>query len=178
MASAQSGYITTQQAAEAGYSPQLLLKHLRAGRLRRIRRGIYRLVHYPADEHEDLVVVWLWFERAGICSHQTALSLHDLSDAMLAQLHITLPAEWRHRRFRIPDGVVLHHADVSPEERTWFGPVPITSPARTLRDCARASLSPELLRMGAQQALRRGLVGRNEMGDVEQALAAFGGIAA
>jgi predicted transcriptional regulator of viral defense system len=124
------------------------------------------------------VVVWLWFERAGVFSHQTALSLHDLSDAMPAQLHITLPADWRHRRFRIPDGVVLHHADVPPEERTWFGPVPITSPARTLHDCARASVSPELLRMGAQQALRRGLVGRNEIGDVEQALAAFGGIAA
>src|SRR5437588_661538 len=110
-AAAQSGHVTTQQAAEAGYSPQLLLKHLRAGRLRRIRRGIYRLVHFPADEHEDLVVVWLWFERAGVFSHQTALALHDLSDAMPAQLHITLPADWRHRRFRIPDGVVLHHAD-------------------------------------------------------------------
>ena len=36
---AQEGYFTTQQAAEAGYSSQLLLKHIRAGRVVRIRRA-------------------------------------------------------------------------------------------------------------------------------------------
>lgn len=30
-ASAQDGYFTTRQAADAGYSSQLLLKHIRAG---------------------------------------------------------------------------------------------------------------------------------------------------
>ncbi|MBU1068633.1 type IV toxin-antitoxin system AbiEi family antitoxin domain-containing protein [Myxococcota bacterium] len=39
-ASAQEGYFTTRQAAEAGYSTQLLLKHIRAGRVVRTRRGI------------------------------------------------------------------------------------------------------------------------------------------
>ena len=64
-AAAQSGYVTTQQAADAGYSPQLLIKHLHAGRVLRIRRGIYRLVHFPASDHEELVVAWLWFQSAG-----------------------------------------------------------------------------------------------------------------
>jgi predicted transcriptional regulator of viral defense system len=57
-ASAQEGYFTTRQAAEAGYSSQLLLKHLRAGRVARAQRGIYRLVDFPAGEHEDLVTAW------------------------------------------------------------------------------------------------------------------------
>ncbi len=57
------------QAAEAGFSSQLLLNHIRAGRVTRTRRGIYRLVHFPAGEHEELVVAWLWSYRAGVVSH-------------------------------------------------------------------------------------------------------------
>ena len=74
--------------------------------------------------------------------------------------------------------MVLHHADVLPEERTWFGAVPITKPARSLNDCATEGLSPELLRQGAQQALQRGIVTQSELGAVEVALAPFGGISA
>ena len=177
-AGAQDGHFTTQQGADAGYSSQLLLKHIRGGRVARVRRGIYRLVHFPAGEHEELAVVWLWSERSGVFSHQTALALHGLSDVLPAQLHLTLPAGWRHRRFRVPSGVVLHHAAVPLDERAWFGPVPVTSPSRTLSDCARAFVSPDVLRQAAQQALRRGLVVKGELSEVEQALEPFGGIAA
>ena len=52
VASAQEGLFTTVQAADAGYSPQLLQKHLHAGRLHRVRRGVYRLVHFPPGDHE------------------------------------------------------------------------------------------------------------------------------
>jgi len=34
-AAAQEGLFTTQQAADAGYSPQLLIHHLRSGRVLR-----------------------------------------------------------------------------------------------------------------------------------------------
>lgn len=177
-AGAQDGYFTTRQAADAGYSTQLLLKHIRAGRVARTRRGIYRLVHFPAGEHEELVIAWLWSEQAGVISHQTALALHGLSDALPAHVHLTLPSAWRRRRFRVPADVVLHHADVPPEDRTWFGAVPTTNPRRSLNDCSREGLSPELLRQAAQQALRRGLVTKAELGDVEEALKPFGGLAA
>ena len=176
-ASAQEGYFTTGQAAEAGYSTHLLFKHIRAGRVVRTRRGIYRLVHFPAGDHEDLVAAWLWSDLIGVVSHQSALALHGLSDALPARVHITLPAAWRRRRFRVPPDIVLHHADVAPEERSWFGPVPATSAGRSLSDCAMGGLSPELLRQAARQALRRGLVTRSELGDVETALKPFGGLA-
>jgi len=42
----------------------------------------------------------------------TALSLHGLSDVLPAQIHITLPLSWRHRRFRVPRDVTLHHQAV------------------------------------------------------------------
>ena len=176
-AAGQEGLFTTQQAADAGYSPQLLVHHVRTGKVLRVQRGIYRLVHFPAGEHEELVASWLWSERAGVVSHQSALALHGLSDVLPAQVHLTLPAAWRRRRFRVPADVVLHHADVPAADRSWFGSVPITSPRRTLSDCARAPLSPELLSQAAHQALRRGLVGRDELGDVDVALKPFGGLA-
>lgn len=177
-AAAQEGLFTTRQAAEAGYSPQLLVHYVRTGKAIHVRRGIYRLVHFPAGEHEELVAAWLWSDLAGVVSHQTALALHGLSDALPAHVHLTLPAAWRRRRFRVPADVVLHHADVQSEDRAWFGAVPTTNPRRSLNDCARDGLSPELLRQAAQQALRRGLVTKPELGDVEVALEPFGGLLA
>jgi predicted transcriptional regulator of viral defense system len=175
-AASQQGLFTTKQAAEAGYSPQLLIHHLHAGKVLRLQRGIYRLIHFPPGEHEELVAAWLWSDQAGVLSHQTALALHGLSDALPAHLHLTLPTAWRKRRFRVPEGVVLHHADVEPADRTWFGAVPITNPRRTLIDLAHEGLSPELLRQATLQALRRGLVGREDLGEVERSLASFGGL--
>jgi predicted transcriptional regulator of viral defense system len=177
-AAGQEGLFTTKQAAEAGYSPQLLVHYVHIGRVVRVRRGIYRLVHFPAGEHEELVAAWLWSDLAGVVSHQTALALHGLSDALPVHVHLTLPAAWRRRRFRVPPDVVLHHADVPPEDRSWFGAVLATDPRRSLNDCARDGLSPELLQQAAQQALRRGLATTAELGDVAAALQPFGGLAA
>lgn len=177
-AAAQEGLFTTKQAAEAGYSPQLLVHYVHMGKAVRVRRGIYRLVHFPAGEHEELVTAWLWSELVGVVSHQSALALHGLSDALPVHIHLTLPAAWRRRRFRVPPDLVLHHADVPPEDRSWAGAVPITNPRRSLNDCAKDGLSPELLRQAARQALRRGLVAKHELDDVETALAPFGGLAA
>lgn len=175
IAEAQEGYFTTQQAALAGYSPQLLAHYVRIGRTLRVQRGIYRLVHFPPGEHEDLVAVWLWSEQAGTFSHQTALALYDLSDVLPARIHLTLPESWRKRRLRVPKLVVLHYADLLDSERHWVGPVRVTSPSRTLDDCARSSLTPDLMRQAAQQALHRGMV-RGSLPEVEEALKPFGGL--
>jgi len=178
VASGQEGHFTTGQAADAGYSPQLLRKHIQARRITRVRRGIYRLVHFPSSEHEELVVLWLWSERQGVFSHQTALSLHELSDVLPSKIHISVPASWTSRRLRVPKGVVVHHADVAKSDRSWFGAVPATSPSRTLDDCSSDKISPELLRQAAREALERGLVSKRELGEVRRALRGLGGLAA
>ncbi len=176
IASSQDGLFSTRQAAAAGYSDPLLAHHQKAGNIARIRRGIYRLVHFPAGEHEDLVAAWLWAESKAVLSHQTALSLHGLSDSLPAQIHLTLPLSWEKRRLRVPKGLTLHYADVSNKERTWAGAVPLTSIRRTLNDCALAGLTPDLLRQAAKQALTRGLVTKAELKEVEKALKPYGGI--
>lgn len=171
IAQSQLGYFTTQQAMSASYSPQLLHKYLANGRVCRVRRRIYRLVHFPASDHEDLVVLWLWAEQIGVFSHETALALHDLSDALPARTHMSVPATWRHRRLRVPDGLVLHYSDLDDIDRTSYSAVPVTTPRRTLRDCLEAHVSPDLVRQGVLQARQRGLISRREETELNSALA-------
>jgi predicted transcriptional regulator of viral defense system len=167
VASSQDGYFTTDQAGEAGYSRPLLDHHLHSRRFVRVRRGIYRLVEYPAGEQEDLVVAWLWSKHVGVFSHETALGLHQLSGALPAHLHLTLPASWARRRLVVPEGLRLHFGDVADAERAWVGPVPVTAPIRTLRDCQAAHLPPDLVAQAARDGLARGLFSRGEVAGVQ-----------
>ena len=168
---AQEGHFTTQQALDAGYSSQLLVKYLNSGKIIRVRRTVYRLKHFPPGQQEDLVALWLWSDRAGVFSHETALMLHELSDVLPARAHLTVPAKWRRRRIQVPDGVVLHYADVPKRDRAWVGAVPVTSPARTLTDCAADYVSPDFLSSAISQALARGMVSRPQATAVERAVA-------
>ncbi len=162
-AAAQGGHFTTQQATGAGYSSPLLHKYLNNGKVIRVRRGVYRLVHFPAGEDEDLVVYWLWSDREGVFSHETALARHDLSDLLPHRVEMTAPLSWKKRRLRVPDGLVLHFADIPPADRAWYGPVPITGAARTVLDCAAANVSPEFIEQAVRQGIESGLFLRDEV---------------
>jgi predicted transcriptional regulator of viral defense system len=158
----QEGHFTTKQAAVAGYSPQLLLKYLKNGRIARVRRGVYRMVHFPAGEHEDLATLWLWSDMEAVFSHETALMLHNLSDALPAMVNLTLPAAWEKRRLRVPKGVRVHHGDVKKSERVDLGSLPVTTVLRTLSDCVAAGVSPDLLNDAVRQAVARGLITKHD----------------
>lgn len=162
-AASQAGHFTTRQAAKAGYSPPLLHKYVANGKIGRVRRGVYRLVHFPASEDEDLVVYWLWSGQEGVFSHETALVRHGLSDLLPHQVEMTVPLAWRRRRLRIPKGLHLHYADVPPADRGWHGAVPMTRAARTVLDCASANVSPEFIEQAIRQGVQRGLFGAGEV---------------
>ena len=154
----QAGLFTLTQAEACGYSSQHLQKHLRAGRILRVQRGIYRLTQFPAGEHEELVAYWLWSDRAGVFSHETSLFLHDLSDVLPGKVHLTVPMAWRTRRLRIPDGLVLHHEDLAGPARTWVEVVPVTTARQAITECIIAHVSPELIEQAIRQARQRGLI--------------------
>lgn len=157
-AESQAGHFTLSEAQACGYSSQHLQKHLKAGRIVRVHRGIYRLTRFPPTEHEELVVLWLWSNREGVFSHETSLALHDLSDALPARVHMTLPESWRARRVRVPDGLVLHYEDLPDASRDWFDLVPVTTPKQVLTECIEARISPELTGQAIRQARQRGLI--------------------
>lgn len=155
---AQQGCFTREQAHEAGFSDQLLQRHLKGGNIERLHRGIYRLTRFPASgrEQEDLVVVWLWSQSAGVFSHETALRMHDLSDALPARIHLTLPPEWEHRRLSPPPGVSLYFARFGAEDCTFVGAVPVTKPARSINDVAVAHGDAGIIEAAVRQAIQRG----------------------
>jgi predicted transcriptional regulator of viral defense system len=163
LAAAQDGHFTTAQAADAGYSRPLLDHHVKSGRFLRIQRGIYRLRDFPSAEHEDLVVVWLWSDQQGVVSHETALLLHGLSDVLPDRVDLTVPASWRGRRLQVPAILRLHHADVADADRAWSGPVPVTTPLRTVADCVADHVQPDLVDQAVRDGLRRGLFTEREL---------------
>lgn len=167
VAQVQAGYFSSSQAKEAGFSLPLLQYHLTTGKLERARRGTFRLRYFPPHPLEEFVVLWLWSGREGVFSHTTALFLHNLSDAMPSRIHLTLPASWARRRVKLPEGMVAHYADVPAEERTWHDLVPVTTPLRTLRDCAGSGLSKELYNQAVFEAVKRGLVTPQQLHGIE-----------
>lgn len=167
VAELQAGLFTSGQADTAGLYRQLLRRYVEHVRVRRIRRGIYRIVHFPAGDLEELAELWLWTKREGVFSHETALSLHDLSDVLPRRAHITVPPKWSRRRLRVPGGLVLHCETLEKRERTWAGPLPVTTPERTLLDCARDHVAPDLVAQAISQARQRGLVAPDRLAAIE-----------
>lgn len=88
------------------------------------------------------MVYWLWTEREGVYSGETALNLHELSDALPTQ-HLTLPESRRSRRLRVPKGIVLLFSDIPDTEWTWAGPVPVTKAQCTIEDCIEMHVQPD-----------------------------------
>lgn len=162
-AAAQEGYFSLEQARAAGYSPQLLQYYLHSGKLQRsLARGVYRLVHFPPGDREDLVPVWLWSKCEGVFGLETALQVYDLSDALPSRHHLLVPSSWSTRRVKAPRVVHLVYEDVPPAEWQWIGPVPVTKPTRTLRDCVRHHVQPDLVEQAFEDAVRKGLISRRE----------------
>ncbi|MCP4678701.1 MAG: hypothetical protein GY854_24965 [Deltaproteobacteria bacterium] len=152
----QQGYFTASQAKEAGMSAQALRHHVTAGNVKRVQRAIYRVTRFPSSDHEDMIVVWLWTEQSGIFSHETALLMHDLSDALPSKIHVTLPLSWKHRRLKLPPIVITYYDDITEDDWEWVANVPITRPFRTLDDCMNSSVSPEFVSQAAEQLIRKG----------------------
>ena len=178
VAESQGGYFTAKQAEEAGFDRTNHAYHVRAGNWEREHRGIFRLTHFPVTERPDLVRWSLWSRDRqdhpqGVYSHQTALSIHDLSDVMPSKLHMTVPLKFR-RNSKTPLALVLHHADLSSEmteERTGFR---VTRPMRTILDLSKSKeLSPDLLAQAFVEARKRGLVTEGEIKEYRRKLPSF-----
>jgi len=159
----QEGLFSAAQAKEAGCSQQLLGRYLATGKVERVTRALYRIVHFPRGESEDLLALWLWSKQEGVFSHETALFLHQLSDALPSVAHLTLPTKWLRRVVKRPGRLIVFYDDLSAEDRAWHGPVPVTSVRRTLADCLHANVSADLVAQASMHAAGRGLINSAEV---------------
>ncbi len=169
IAIAQGGYVTSKQAAGAGYGPSHLAYHVGAGNLERAGTGIYRLKLLPVSEWDELIRLALWSRDRSdrpqaVVSHVSALVLHELTRLLPSAVHLTVPARLRKRA---PAGVVLHRGILAPGEVEHREAYAVTTPLRTLIDCARDSEVPQdELDHAVTAALESGLVRKAALEEV------------
>lgn len=158
----QSGYFTAQQAREHGVSRQLLNHHLKQGRFKAVRRGLYRVRGFPGSQHDEIREKWMAVGVGkAIVSHGSALTLLELTDSIPDNVHLLVSRN--HRGLRRPPGVVIHtRPDDESVGTVWREGMPITTPARTLVDVA-VDLQPEQAAMAVRQALAQGLLTRRQL---------------
>lgn len=154
VAEQQAGYFTAAQARAAGYSQRQLTYYVKARRFDRMRRGIYRLTLHPASANEDLFLAWLQVGPQAVISHESALALYELSDALPAAVHLTVTPQTSRRH----PGLRLHTNRLRADEITRFEGLPVTTVPRTILDVAASGLAEELVIQAVHQAIQRGLV--------------------
>jgi hypothetical protein len=168
LAEQQQGFFTTKQAKAAGFAENTHPYHVHAGNWIREHRGIYRLALFPTPDRPDLVLWSLWSrnrkeEVDGVYSHQTALSLYELSDLNPAKLHMTVPTNFR-RNCDIPGIVVLHYRDLLKSEIQPGPGYKYTKPLRTILDLIEdGTVERTFIRQALRQSVNRGLITRQQL---------------
>lgn len=158
LAEQRAGYFTARQAAEAGVTRRALSGRSQRGDIERVSYGIYRLRDFPGHPFEDVAAACLWAGPDSAASHETALAVHGISDAMPASIHITVPRAFRGHR----PGVTMHRAPLPDEQREVHDGVPVTTIARTLQDITVSS-DPALVQQALEQAITRGALSRRQL---------------
>ena len=168
VASSQQGYFTSAQATEAGYEDSNHVYHVKHGNWLREVRGVYRLAKFPHSPDGQYVIWSLWSRDRqgnvqGVYSHETALSIYDVSDVMPAKLHMTVPNKFR-RGTKIPEILVLHKADLTQDDIAQKQGHRVTTPARTLQDIIEEDTQEEnIIQQAVREFKTKGMISKKEI---------------
>lgn len=168
IAEGQLGYFTAKQATAAGYLSKNHAYHIKRGHWIREYRSIYRLANFP-HTHEGEMVLWsLWSRNRneipeGVYSHETALIIYDISDAMPAKLHMTVPAGFR-KSTEVPAVIILHRAKLREEDIRKKSGYAVTTPLRTVLDLVRGkTVSDNIIGQAVGEFRSRGLLTEKDL---------------
>ena len=167
-ASAQQGYFTSRQAVEAGFRVTNHSYHVKRNHWIREIRGVYRLARFPESENGQYVIWSLWSRDRkgnirGVYSHETVLSIYEVSDIMPAKLHMTVPTGFR-RGTKIPEILVLHKANLDVKDTTQRQGYRLTTPLRTLFDIMEdGGWDETIIQQAARQFKSKGMLTRKDI---------------
>lgn len=174
LAEGQAGYFTAAQARAAGVLQVRLAQLQQRGDIERVTRGVYRLARFPVSPVGQYMEASLWPQvrrpdAHGVISHESALALYGLSNTSPNKIHITLPPEFRVRR-TAPKHLVIHYADLDARDEQRVEGVPVTTPARAIRDAHASDLGPALIRQAIADGRRTGHLTLDEADRLEREL--------
>lgn len=159
LAFGQAGYFSAAQALDLGYSYQAQKYHVDHGNWVRVDRGLFRLPGWPSGPDDPFARWALWSGNRGVVSHESALTVHDLSDANPARVHLTVPHGFR----AVDDAVITHLGELVEVDVESRGSWRVTTPERTLLDVAQGDGSQEVLDAAVFDALDRALTTRRRL---------------
>ncbi len=159
LAAQQGGYFTAAQAKQLGYSYQAQAHHVGAGNWYRIDRGLFRLVEWVPEPHDDLIRWTLWSKDRAVVSHETALGVHEVGEFESPRVHLTVPTG-----FRMSDAaVVLHRGDLPDADVVQMSGFRVTTVARSLIDVAGTGADEEQLARAIQEGRDRGALSLRQL---------------
>jgi predicted transcriptional regulator of viral defense system len=164
LASEQSGHFTAAQARACGFSKALVAHHAKTGRFIRVRQGVYRLREYPSSPREEVVAAWLAAgKEAAVVSHESALDILGLSDAVPERIHVTVPRTKRYRS--ATPGIAVHTTSrkIRSDDLVVRDGLRVTAPTRSIVDAAASGTAPEQVMAAVLQALDRGMTTKTKL---------------
>ena len=144
LAARQHGVVTTAQLLDAGVGRRSIARRVEAGWLVPLHRGVLQVGPVPSEYAREMAAV-LACGAGALLSHQSAAAVWGIArrDAVV---HVTAPTRRRSR-----PGLRVHRS-LSLDAAVRDG-LPLTTPARTLRDLERTLTAVSIERAREQAAL-------------------------
>ncbi|HEX7300134.1 MAG TPA: type IV toxin-antitoxin system AbiEi family antitoxin domain-containing protein, partial [Solirubrobacteraceae bacterium] len=162
LAAHQHGVAARRQLQALGLSRSAVGRHVTAGRLHRIHRGVYAVGHPRLTLHGHWMAAVLAAGPGAALSHASAAALWEIRASAAARIDVSVPsAAGRAKQARVR---VHRTRRLRRDEVTVHQAIPVTTPARTLLDLAsslprrpleRALDQAEILELFDLRALQR-----------------------
>jgi Transcriptional regulator, AbiEi antitoxin len=131
IAAGHYGLISREQARRCGLTPRQIEHRLRIGRWVAVCRGVYRTATAQPTWQQLALAACLAGPPETVTSHLTGAAVHGLGQPP-SEPYVIVPPGTSGRR--VPGRV--HRSALTPLDRLVVAGIPVTSPARTLVDCA------------------------------------------
>jgi predicted transcriptional regulator of viral defense system len=164
----QHGFVTTEQAEEAGVPPVELRKIAARGGVANIGYGLYRFDDVDAGEHREFMEAVMRVGPGAYLTGDAVLALLGLGLVNPRRIRVATP---RRVRRKLPAMVDLVHKQVAPEDVTTYDGVPAERLAKALVDCVGVVMRDRLVE-AAEQGATEGYLRPSELRDVLTAVGA------
>jgi predicted transcriptional regulator of viral defense system len=160
IAGRQHGNITHTQLRACGLTDQAIRYRVAVGRLYKVHHGVYAVGRPPITSLERAAAAVLACGPGAALSHQSALAIWGLRAHWPASCDVTIRGDRR------PSAITVHRTrTLARRDLTVQRAIRVTSPARTLLDCAPA-LSDRGLTRAVNDARLARLCGPDALADV------------
>ena len=136
LAARQHGCATRGQLRALGLGEKAIDYRLRTGRLHRVYPGVYAIGHRRLHPVDRSMAAVLACGPGAVLSHFSAASLWDFFRRWEQRFEVTIVGDRRPKEIRV------HHCRLARADKTHHLGIPVTSPARTVLDCAPRLANP------------------------------------